>query len=449
MPYSRSQYLSALKFLLPMGALLLLGLLFLKSKEKTPLLQPLPQDPHIQVYFNHNLAASYQDPYRNFNRTGDNLEQLIIEQINQAQKTIDIAVMELRLPQVVQALIAKQKSGVKVRLIIDNKYNKSLADYTPKDIEKMNDHDRKTYEELKRYPADALALLRENNVSIQDDTYKGATRGSGIMHHKFIIIDQKTIIISSGNFTTSEFHGDFNNLQTRGNPNNLVIIKNNIQLSKLFVDEFNYMWQGLFKSRKPDRLPVTVPVGKGTITVYFASMGRRTPIENTGSGMIAKFLNQSKSSIYIAVFVYSDPYLSQALEKSHRQGVQDIKVLIDPDFYRQPYSRAYDILGVCPNSSGQKNPSKHQPWSNPITTVGFPLGLEGDRGVHSKMAILDRTIVLTGSQNWSVAGNYSNDETLVAINNPVVASHYEREFQRLFERAIIGLKSLPHAEKCR
>ena len=81
--------------------------------------------------------------------------------------------------------------------------------------------------------------------------------------------------------------------------------------------------------------------------------------------------------------------------------------------------------------------------------MGFPLGLEGDRGVHSKMAILDKTIVLTGSQNWSVAGNYSNDETLVAINNPVVASHYEREFQRLFERAIIGLKSLPHAEKCR
>jgi len=50
--------------------------------------------------------------------------------------------MEFRLPQVLEALIAKQKAGVKVRLLIDNKYNKALADHTPEEITD-NRHDSK------------------------------------------------------------------------------------------------------------------------------------------------------------------------------------------------------------------------------------------------------------------------------------------------------------------
>ena len=46
--------------------------------------QPLPQDQYIQVYFNHNQArnSNYTDPYRQINRPGDNLEQVIIDNIN-------------------------------------------------------------------------------------------------------------------------------------------------------------------------------------------------------------------------------------------------------------------------------------------------------------------------------------------------------------------------------
>jgi phosphatidylserine/phosphatidylglycerophosphate/cardiolipin synthase-like enzyme len=68
--------------------------------------------------------------------------------------------------------------------------------------------------------------------------------------------------------------------------------------------------------------------------------------------------------------------------------------------------------------------------------------------VHSKMAIVDGRLAIAGSQNWSIAGNYSNDETVIAIDNPIVAAHYEREFNRLYQTAVIGLKSLPRAQKC-
>ncbi|SRR5579883_203564 len=411
-------------------------------------LKPLPQDPAVQVYFNHNQASSYEDPYRHFNRKGDNLEQQIVDAINKATSTVDLAVMEFRLPKVAEALMLAQKRGVKVRVMIDNKYNRTLADYTTQEVAHMNKHDQQAYEELKRYPADALAMLHQGGIDIKDDTSDETTKGSGLMHHKFVVIDSKTTIILSGNLTTSDLHGDFNNFDTRGNPNNMVVISNNTQIGEIFTNEFNYMWQGLFKSHKPERHPVTIPVGLGTITVNFSPAPRNVDIAITSNGYIASYIEQAKKSAHMALFVYSDQIISDTLGNVHEQGVKDIKVLIDPDFIARPYSKAYDALGVCPNSGKKHYLSKVHPWKHPIDTVGFPISPMGDRGVHSKMAILDGSLVITGSHNWSNSGNYLNDETLVFIQNPLVAPHYEQEFNRLYETAKIGVKSLPHAHKC-
>ena len=410
-------------------------------------LTTLPQDPAVKVYFNQNSAAEYEDPYRHFMRKGDNLEQQIVDAIDQAQSTVDIAVMQFRLPKVADALIAKQKAGVKVRLIIDDKYNKALTDYTPEEIARMNQHDKSAFEELKRYPADALALLRESGIEIKDDTANGVTKGSGLMHHKFVVVDGKTTIISSGNLTNSDFHGHFNSAESRGNPNNMAVVPGNTQLASAFTEEFNYMWQGLFKSHKPDRPPITIAAGTGTITLHFSPARKEQDIETTSSGMITYFINQVKLSLHIALFVYSDQKISDTVGEVHDRGVEDIKLLVDPDFYGRPYSKAYDAMGVCP-SIGKRNSVLVKPWHHPISTVGFPTPPLGDRGVHSKMAILDGRLTIAGSHNWSAAGNYSNDETLIAIDNPTVAAHYEREFDRLYKTAVVGQESLPHARKC-
>lgn len=420
----------------------------LRSAPQSEFVEPLPQDPAVNVYFNRNVAANYEDPYRYLKRKGDNLEQQIIDAINKAQSTVDLAVMEFRLPNVAKALVAKHSSGVKVRLLLDNKYNHTLADYTPAAIARINQHDKLAFEELKRYPADALALVRASGIEIRDDTSGGATKGSGLMHHKFLVVDGTLTIISSGNLTTSDLHGDFNNLESRGNANNLVVVADNAELGKAFTDEFNYMWQGLFKSHKPYRPPLTIPVGAGTMTLNFSPASRKQAIETTSNGMIAFYVEQVSSSVHIAVFVYSDQTISDTLGKVHDRGVEDIKVLIDPDFYRQPYSKAYDALGVCPAPGKRQSKIKVKPWQHPITTVGFPIAPTGDRGVHSKMAILDGRLVITGSHNWSNSGNYSNDETLIAIDNPTVAAHYEREFSRLYQTAVVGSASLPHAQAC-
>jgi len=431
--------------------LIILGIWLVYNFRPTPKLEsikPLPQDPAIKVYFNQNQAAIYEDPYRHFKRKGDNLEQQIINAINQAQSTVDLAIMEFRLPNVAKALIAKQASGVKIRLLIDNNYNKTLVDYPSAEIANMSRHDKAALAELKRYPADALAWLRASGIEIKDDTSDGATKGSGLMHHKFIVVDEKTTIISSGNLTTSDINGDFSNLESRGNANNMIVITNNTEVGQAFTDEFNYMWQGFFKSRKPYRPPLTTSVGSGTITINFSPAPKKQAIEMTSNGIISFYLQQTISSAHIAVFVYSAQTISDTLGEVRERGIEDIKVLVDPDFYKQAYSKAYDALGVCPTPGKRKSKIQVNPWRNPITTVGFPVAPAGDRGVHSKMAIVDGRLTIAGSHNWSNAGNYSNDETLIAIDNPTVAAHYEREFSRLYKTAILGKASLPHARDC-
>ena len=47
--------------------------------------------------------------------------------------------------------------------------------------------------------------------------------------------------------------------------------------------------------------------------------------------------------------------------------------------------------------------------------------------------------MITGSHNWTNAANGGNDETVLVIHNPVVAAHYQREFERLYTNAIVGV----------
>ena len=86
-----------------------------------PAVSPLPQDPYIQVYFNQSEANVYTDPYRQIERYGDDLEQVVVTAIAEATTSIDVAVQSLNLPRVAQALVDSANRGVKVRLILDRK----------------------------------------------------------------------------------------------------------------------------------------------------------------------------------------------------------------------------------------------------------------------------------------------------------------------------------------
>jgi phosphatidylserine/phosphatidylglycerophosphate/cardiolipin synthase-like enzyme len=440
-------------------------------------LPAIPQDSEIQAYFNHSEASEYQETDRTLNRAGDNFEQILITAIIAAKTDIKIAVQEFRLPRIAKALADAAQSGVTIQIILENQYSKPYSTFTPDQIETLDTHYRKRYEENKALidanhdgiltpeeikTRDALVMLDQAKISRRDDSQNGS-RGSGLMHHKFMVIDHKTTIVTSANWTSSDIHGDITNLSSRGNANNLVKI-NSAEVAQAFIQEFDLMYQGKFKTRKPDRPVQTFTVGTSKLKLHFSPSKSSQPWSNSSNGLIAEVAGRSTSSLDLALFVFSDPELSNRLSALPQRNVT-VRGLFEPGFSSRSYSNSLDMLGLLADSPCRKKASRAsatasnpysvsksrskrkssrksksataiaQPWPTPAALVAVPKLKPGDL-LHHKFAIVDRTTVILGSHNWTKAGNHTNDETLMVIENPTIAAHYQREFDRLSKDAI-------------
>ncbi|NJL53482.1 MAG: hypothetical protein HC930_17350 [Hydrococcus sp. SU_1_0] len=88
-------------------------MLLVACSKDTDKVNSLPQDEFIQAYFNHRetKTQTYVDPYRQIERPGDDLEAIIIQEIASAKSSIDLAVYELNLPLIAQALAKSSLRG--------------------------------------------------------------------------------------------------------------------------------------------------------------------------------------------------------------------------------------------------------------------------------------------------------------------------------------------------
>ncbi|PZO44522.1 MAG: competence protein ComE [Pseudanabaena frigida] len=451
----RSLYRQFVYWFLFFSVIALIAIAANACQSQAGIVPALPQHPNIQVFFNHNQAARYTDPYRNIERLGDNLERLLIDNVSKAKFSIDIAVQELRLPNLAKSIVDAKLRGVKVRLILENNYSRSWSEYTPEQAEKLNARDRDRYKEFQKFAdinndgrlsedeldrRDGLRLIKTANVDWIDDTADGS-KGSGLMHHKFMVIDDRIVLFGSANLTMSDIHGDFTRPETRGNANNFVWVDSK-ELAANFKKEFNLMWgdgpngklDSLFGTKKPSRKIEFMVISGAQIRLKFSPDSEDTAREQTSNGLIATAIAGTKSTVDMALFVYSDPFVSAILEERQQNSVQ-IRALIEPQFAYRDYSSTLDMWGL--QSTQDCKTGKSSAWKQPIKTVGIPNLVAGDT-LHHKFAILDRNLILTGSHNWTHAANYTNDETLVAIQNDTVAAHYQREYERLYQDATLG-----------
>lgn len=408
---------------------------------------------NVDVYFNQNTASSYTDPYRNIPRYGDNLEEVILKEIRSAKKSIYLAVQELRLPLVADALIEKRAAGVDVRVILEHDYNFNVlsqrelteGEYEASKLNELkalidlNRDGRLDREELEQ--RDAIYMLTEAKVPVMDDTFD-SSRGSGLMHHKFMVVDGKSTIVSTANFTLSCIHGDVLSPGSRGNANSMVVVQSS-NFAKIFTDEFMQMWgsgkRGNFGHNKTYRGPISTTVKGTKITVQFSPTSQRYHWEESVNGLMASHLLKAKTSVKAALFVFSDQKLADALEARHEKGAQ-IGVIIEPKFAYRDYSELLDLLGFkMLNQKCQYEPENH-PWKNPAEEVGVARLPKGDV-LHHKFAVVDNKSVIVGSQNWSDAANFINDETLIVIEDEGISEQFTQEYNRLKRNALFGVPS--------
>ncbi|WP_186541313.1 phosphatidylserine/phosphatidylglycerophosphate/cardiolipin synthase family protein [Synechococcus sp. BIOS-E4-1] len=418
---------------------------------------PLPQN--FQLHFNHRDSGRYQSPLTGQWRNGDNLEEQLIRQIHTANEEVLMAIQELTLPQIAKALIRAKKRGVRVQVVLENNYSRPWSEQHPSDL---SAHGRRRHQQLQlladsnrdgrltaeeRLAGDAIALLKRAGVAIIDDTEDGS-RGSGLMHHKFLVVDQSLVITGSANFTSSGMHGDAGAARSRGNVNHLLSIRSP-ELAGLFREEFERMWgdgpggehNSRFGRGKTSPGIQAVQVNGIQIDVLFAPHSKQFP--GHGLELITEQLAAAKQSIDMALFVFSAQTLTNVLAKRMAAGI-DIRLLADPGFASRSFSEVLDLLGLELPDRFCKLEAGNQPLKTPLQTVGSPRLARGDK-LHHKFAVFDNKTVITGSFNWSPAAAHTNDETLLVIHSPKIAEHFTREMDRMWRGAELGIT--PHIQR--
>lgn len=157
----------------------------------TPAALPLPEG--IEVAFNHRESSRYRSPVHAETRNGDNLEALLLSAINAAQSEVLVAVQELSLPALAEALALQHRRGIRVKVVLENTYSTAWsaqheAELDPHQRQRhrllraLADHNRDgqlSLEEMQQ--GDAVAILQRAGVPWIDDTADGS-KGSGLMH---------------------------------------------------------------------------------------------------------------------------------------------------------------------------------------------------------------------------------------------------------------------------
>ncbi|MCS5707172.1 phosphatidylserine/phosphatidylglycerophosphate/cardiolipin synthase family protein [Synechococcus sp. FGCU-3] len=402
---------------------------------------PGPLPPGITVVFNHNDNQRYKSPINGQWRRGDNLEAFLLKGIGEARREILVAVQELSLPRVAEALAQRHREGLTVRVILENTYSAPWSQEHPADL---SPHQRTRHNQLETLGwGDAVAILQRQGVPLIDDTADGS-KGSGLMHSKFLVIDRRSVITGSTNFTPSCTHGDPDDPRTRGNVNHLLRFESPA-LAELFSAEFNRMWGdgpsgaqdsrfGIAKESGPLQV---VKVGSTPVAVLFAPHRRRDP--NHGLALINTLLAGAKRRVDLALFVLSDQSLANTLGQLHRRGVK-IRLLADPGFANRSFSEVLDLLGTSLPDRDCKLEAGNAPLQQAIDGVGTPQLARGDK-LHHKLAVIDGERIITGSFNWSPSAAHQNDETLLVIDSPQLARHFTAEIDRLWRGAELGVSA--------
>lgn len=365
----------------------------------------------IEVFFNGTVNAPAKSA---------NIETKIIELLDSATTSIDIAVYDADLPKIADALVRAKLRNVDIRLVTDNDNTGSSN-------------------------SDFYGALNSAGIPWVDDTADGSS-GSGLQHNKWIVVDDRHVLMGSTNFTQSGTLGDLNtqgNLISKGNDNHILLI-DSIQLANQIDIQMDYMWgdgpngktDSLFGLPKPDHKLTTVYTTNDNIRmeVLFTPQSKSN-IQDSGIDITSKYLASANgnSEIDFAQFVISSQDIADSAEIANNAGAI-VRGIGDTSFFFRYYSEFQDMLGnvVVDESTGRTETEDNftgalnNPWANPAEM--YPaFHLDGGDKWHHKYIRVDNS-VLTGSHNSSGAASFTNDETILIIYDAETAAEFKGHF---------------------
>jgi len=190
----------------------------------------------------------------------DNPQKAIINNINQAEAFINIAMYVFTDREIALPLIKAQERGVKVRLYLDQ----DQVDY--------------------QYSQSRFLVQRGIKTRISSNNY--------IMHHKFAIIDNRILLTGSYNWNFSANNRNDENLMVIDDPEIIAIFQN--QFVNLWTNKYSLeRTQQLYKIAKVDFLPVSPASAKTKdkiININFASQDELVKILKISEPLARKII---------------------------------------------------------------------------------------------------------------------------------------------------------------
>ncbi|MCK6511061.1 phospholipase D-like domain-containing protein [Myxococcota bacterium] len=124
---------------------------------------------------------------------------------------------------------------------------------------------------------------------------------------------------------------------------------------------------------------------------------------------LLEVLQSARKTLDVCVYTITDDRLSRILEKAHQNGLS-VRILSDND-------KAADLGSDVTN----------------LNQTGIPTAVDQNSDhMHHKFAILDQSILLNGSFNWTRSASTNNHENLIITRNPSMIRAFQQEFDRLW-----------------
>ncbi|MFM2032090.1 MAG: hypothetical protein RLZZ297_855 [Chloroflexota bacterium] len=192
-----------------------------------------------------------------------------------ARERIDIAVFDIDLAPLGDALVAAQRRGVAVRLVYDDE---NLSDARV---------------------AKLIGKLQDAGVTVRSD------QREPFMHEKTAVFDTRIVWTGSWNMTAND---------TYRNNNNMVRIESPA-MARGFVAEADQLVAGLFGVHKAESAPQReIRIGKRQVAWHFS------PQDSINRRVVAQ-IDAAVSDIAFMAFSYTDPAIARAMVRAQKRGV--------------------------------------------------------------------------------------------------------------------------------
>ncbi len=215
-----------------------------------------------------------------------------------------------------------------------------------------------------------------------------------LMHNKFVVIDDSVVWTGSYNLTE---RGSFVNYD-----NAVVIFSPAVAAN--YEAEFGEMWSGYFGAGSPVNTNCCFVIDGMEIENYFAP-------EDGATARIISEISLAKKEIRFMVYSFTDRAIAGALMNKKGQGL-----VVEGIFNRDQMK---DENSVCRS----------------LAEGGIPVYFSKKRTLHHKVMIIDSSVVITGSFNFTKSANTKNDENILIIRNPEIARAYLEEYERVREKS--------------